>query len=217
MNFNHVEETFTEEIARQEAARCMQCSTLCDKCIEVCPNRANYTYTISPIRATLSKLACQNGKLIIMGEEIFQVNQKRQIVHLDDFCNECGNCASFCVHNGMPYIDKPRLFLKESDFLQEENNAFYIEDNTIRCKNGGLESKLSVEKDGLVFVSPLVIIHLSPDFVIRNMAVQKLFTGILSLREAAQMAVIYRGITTSLPYLFENSANDSIKESNKIF
>ena len=217
MNFNHVEETFTEEIARQEAARCMQCSTLCDKCIEVCPNRANYTYTISPIRATLSKLACQNGKLIIMGEEIFQVNQKRQIVHLDDFCNECGNCASFCVHNGMPYIDKPRLFLKESDFLLEENNAFYIEDNTIRCKTGGLESKLSVEKDGLVFVNPLVIIHLSPDFVIRNMAVQKLFTGILSLREAAQMAVIYRGITTSLPYLFENSANDSIKESNKIF
>jgi putative selenate reductase len=48
------------------------------------------------------------------------------------------------------------------------------------------------------------------------MTVKKLFTGILSIREAAQMAVIYRGITTSLPFLFENSANYGIKESKKM-
>ena len=27
--------------ARREAARCLQCASLCDKCVEVCPNRAN--------------------------------------------------------------------------------------------------------------------------------------------------------------------------------
>jgi putative selenate reductase len=206
VGFNLIEQTFTEEAARQEAARCLQCSTFCDKCVEVCPNRANYTYIISPVRTTLSTLACQNGKLTVVGEETFKVTQNRQIIHLDDFCNECGNCASFCVHNGKPYIDKPRLFLKESDFKQEEDNAFYIEGNTIRKRAGSLESKLSVEKDGVVFESPLVTINLSPDFAINEMTLKTAFTETLSLREAVQMALIFQGITTSLPFLLDDSA-----------
>jgi putative selenate reductase len=206
VGFHLIEQTFTEEAARQEAARCMQCSTFCDKCVEVCPNRANYTYTISPVKTTLSTLACQNGKLIVVGEETFKVNQNRQIIHLDDFCNECGNCTSFCVHNGKPYIDKPRLFLKESDFKQEEDNAFYIEGNTIRRRAGSLESKLSIEKDGAVFESPLVTIQLAPDFAIKEMALKRAFTETLSLREAVQMALIFQGITTSLPFLLADSA-----------
>jgi putative selenate reductase len=206
IGFNLIEQTFTEETARQEAARCMQCSTFCDKCVEVCPNRANYTYTISPIRTTLPILACQNGKLTMVGEETFMVNQQRQIIHLDDFCNECGNCASFCIHNGQPYIDKPRLFLKESDFKQEEDNAYYIEGNIIHRRAGSLESKLSVEKDGAVFESSFVTINLSLDFEIKEMTLKKVFTETLSLQEVIQMMLIFQGITTSLLFLVTGPA-----------
>ncbi len=204
--FNLIEQTFTEEAARQEAARCMQCSTFCDKCVEVCPNRANYPYIISPIRTTLSTLACQNGTLIVAGKESFTINQQRQIIHLDDFCNECGNCASFCVHNGKPYVDKPRLFLRENDFKQEKDNAFYIQGNSIYRRVDSIESKLSVEKDGAVFENPFVTIQLSPDFTIKEMTLKKDFTEILSLREAVQMALIYQGITNSLPFLSSGPA-----------
>lgn len=206
IGFNLIEKTFTEEAARQEAARCMQCSTFCDKCVEVCPNRANYTYTISPIRTTLPTLACQNGKLMVVGKENFEVNQQRQIIHLDDFCNECGNCASFCVHNGKPYMDKPRLFLRKNDFKQEEDNAFYIQGNTIYRRADSIQSKLSVEKDGAVFENPFVMIQLSPDFAIKEMTLKKDFTEILSLREAVQMALIFQGITSSLPFLSSDPA-----------
>ncbi|MFO8034832.1 MAG: putative selenate reductase subunit YgfK, partial [Candidatus Bipolaricaulota bacterium] len=49
--FQLVEQTLSDESARHEAARCLQCSTLCDKCVEVCPNRANVVYFITSLQA----------------------------------------------------------------------------------------------------------------------------------------------------------------------
>ena len=48
-DFELVEPTLTDAEARQEALRCVQCSTICDKCVEVCPNRANYAFTMQPV------------------------------------------------------------------------------------------------------------------------------------------------------------------------
>ena len=50
------------------------------------------------------------------GHGAFRVAQARQIVHVDDLCNACGNCETFCVHQGKPYRDKPRLFLTREGF-----------------------------------------------------------------------------------------------------
>jgi putative selenate reductase len=213
--FDLVEETLTEEAALAEAARCLQCSTLCDKCVEVCPNRANYTFAlrlhsgqaISPISLTLSKVSCQLGRLAVTGEEVFRLDQARQIIHIDDFCNECGNCETFCVHDGKPYLDKPRLFLKESDFEQEDDNAFHIERSakgwTIRRREGGKESRLSVENgsDEMNFENDLLRIRLSYDFRIKEMELKKDFPGEFSLAGPAEMYVILRGLSTSLSFL----------------
>ena len=204
-DFVMVEKTFTEEAARQEAARCLQCSVVCDKCVEVCPNRANYTYYIPPVNQMLPILAYQNGRLLVTGEEVFRVEQTRQIIHLDDFCNECGNCASFCVHNGKPYMDKPRLFLKERDFKQEDDNAFYINGNMISRRDGGLESRLRVEKDGFVFGNSLVRVSLTPEFKVKEMTLKGAFGGTVSLQKAAEMALVFKGVTTSLGFLVDDS------------
>jgi len=200
-DFKLVEQTFTEEAARAEAARCLQCSTVCDKCVEVCPNRANYSYSIPVVNQALPILAYENGKLTVVGEEPFTVGQSRQIIHLDDFCNECGNCAAFCVHNGKPYMDKPRLFLKESDFKQEDDNAFYIKGNTIYRRDGGVKSKLIIEKDGMVFGNSLVRVRLTPEFKVQEMTLKGAFGGTISLKQAAEMALIFKGVTTSLSFL----------------
>jgi len=199
--FNLIEQTLTEEEARGEAARCLQCSTLCDKCVEVCPNRANYTYFVTPVGLTLPQLSFKNGRLAVTGEETFEVEQKRQIIHIDDFCNECGNCATFCVHNGKPYQEKPRLFLKEADFRLEDDNAFYIVEDIIRRREGGRESQLSVKKGMITFENAHVRIDLSPGFKIKKMTLKEAFAGVFSLREAAEMALILKGVTTSLPFL----------------
>jgi putative selenate reductase len=199
--FDLVEQTLTEEAAQAEAARCLQCSMVCDKCVEVCPNRANYTYRVEPVHWTLPVLACRDGALAVVGEEVFQVTQTRQIVHVDDFCNECGNCATFCVHQGKPYADKPRLFLQEADFQLEDDNAFYVENDRIRRREGGREASLTAQNGALTFENSLVRLGLSPEFEVMEMTLKERFEGTLSLREAAEMGVLGRGIRDSLPFL----------------
>ena len=199
--FACVEQTLSEAAARAEAARCLQCSTVCDKCVEVCPNRANYTCLIEPVRWMLPVLACRDGELAVVGKERFQVTQSRQIVHLDDFCNECGNCATFCVHQGRPYADKPRLFLREADFRLEEDNAFLIADHTIRRREKGQEARLRMQDGAFIYENEWVRVSLSENWEIRRSELKKVFEGVLSLQEAAEMAVLLKGIAASLSFL----------------
>lgn len=205
--FDLIEATLTEEEALGEAARCMQCSNFCDKCVEVCPNRANYAFFVSLMSPTLPKVSCQQSGLRVSGEEVFRVAQARQIIHVQDFCNECGNCATFCVHDGKPYEDKPRLFLEKSDFEREEDKAFYIERGerewTIRRREGGKESRLSVESETeeMIFENEWLRMRLSSNFRIKSMKLKKDFRGEFSLVGPAEMYVILKGVTTSLPFL----------------
>ncbi len=200
--FDLVEQTLSEEAARAEAARCLQCAALCDKCVEVCPNRANYAYAVSPVRRAVPVLACRNGTLEVVRERMLEIAQARQIVHVDDFCNECGNCATFCVHQGKPYLDKPRLFLSEADFRRENDNAFHIQGNTIRRREAGRESSLTLADNGLVYEDAHVRVSLTAEFAVAGMELKQAFEGELSLVPAAEMAVLYRGLIGSLPFVW---------------
>jgi len=200
-SFGLIEQTFTERDARAEAARCLQCSTFCDKCIEVCPNRANYSYRVSLVDAKLPLLTCRDGRLVESGEEPIHVGDERQIIHLDDFCNECGNCATFCVHEGKPYLEKPRLFFRETDFMKERDNAFHIESNTIRRRESGDESRLTVTEDGYLYEDRHVRISLTPEFAIDESELKVPFDGTYSIRGIVEMALILDGVTRSASFL----------------
>jgi len=78
--------------------RCLSCNRLCEICIDVCPNRANV---------------------------MVEVQGRHQIVHIDRMCNECGNCAVFCPHEGKPYRDKFTIFSSREDFADSENPGIY--------------------------------------------------------------------------------------------
>jgi putative selenate reductase len=199
--FQLIESAYTDEEARAEALRCLQCTTFCDKCVEVCPNRANLTCPIQAVRWTLPQLICRDGVLAVAGSEPFVVAQNRQILHLDDWCNECDNCQTFCVHRGKPYREKPRLFLEEADFQLEADNAFYVAGQTIRRREGGQEARLSAENGSLVYENAYVRLGLTPEFRVVEMTLKQAFEGTLSLREAAEMAVILTGVRESLPSL----------------
>jgi putative selenate reductase len=206
--FALVEGTLSEEAARREAARCLQCSSICDKCVDVCPNRANQAYDVAPECLKLPVLSCRNGDLAVTGETVFRVDQSRQIVHLHDLCNDCGNCATFCVHQGRPYLDKPRLFFRASDFAGEHDNAFYLERVargwTIRRRERGRESVLTWREGGaeVVFENHLLKAMLAGgDFRIRTMELKEEFPGELALVEAAEMYVIAKGLTASMTFL----------------
>jgi putative selenate reductase len=127
---------------------------------------------------------------------------------VDDLCNECGNCATFCVHDGKPYLDKPRLFLAQSDFEQESDNAFYVERCDggwiIRRREGGQESRLAWDDGKEVcfeFENELLRIGADADFQVQTMELKDEFEGDLSLAGMVEMAVILQGIVETLPFL----------------
>lgn len=80
------------------SATCLSCSTVCENCVSVCPNRAN-TVVVMP-------------------------DGRREILHIDRLCNECGNCASFCPYASAPYRDKLTLFMDEAGFADSTNKGF---------------------------------------------------------------------------------------------
>jgi putative selenate reductase len=89
--------------AQREAERCLSCGSACLRCVEVCPNRANIAL---PVTA--------DGTL----------SQSIQILHVDELCNECGNCGFFCPYDGRPYADKPTLFADEASLRASVNAGF---------------------------------------------------------------------------------------------
>ena len=94
-------------IAENEAGRCLECNVICNKCVDVCPNRANVAIEVD------KKKSFQDAY---------------QILHLDALCNECGNCATFCPYDGFPYKDKLTLFTVKEDFKNSTNSGFMITD-----------------------------------------------------------------------------------------
>jgi putative selenate reductase len=95
----------------QEEARCLHCDTVCNKCVDVCPNRANVA------------VSCEEGPF----------KDHFQILHIDDLCNECGNCATFCPYEGRPYRDKLTLFSTEKALLESENDGGWFPDPAMPC------------------------------------------------------------------------------------
>ncbi len=112
------------EFAKTEAARCLQCNYICNKCVDVCPNRANVNLAIDGFK------------------------DEYQIIHIDAYCNECGNCATFCPYNGKPYKDKFTVFSRMDDFENSTNSGFYVSGKDVTLRLAETVYKLSIDDAG---------------------------------------------------------------------
>jgi putative selenate reductase len=104
--------------ASREAERCLRCDSACLRCVEVCPNRANFALPLTTVG---------------LGE----LRQSIQILHIDALCNECGNCGVFCPYEGRPYREKPTLFKGRAAMEASHNVGFFF----------GKESTLTMRVD----------------------------------------------------------------------
>lgn len=108
----------------QEAARCLECNYVCSKCVDVCPNRANVSIAVPGFQ------------------------NRFQTLHLDAYCNECGNCAQFCPWNGKPYKDKITVFSLAQDFDNSSNPGFLVEDCRVRVRLNNQSWVLNIDSKG---------------------------------------------------------------------
>ncbi len=76
--------------------------------------------------------AARGRRQVVAGErQAYRAEQSLQIAVLTDFCNECGNCETFCPTAGEPYRDKPRLYLDRAEFEAQSDNAFMLFDGRL--------------------------------------------------------------------------------------
>jgi len=146
--FAEVLHAFTAESAAREASRCLDCDDLCSLCVTVCPNRAMLAFTTDPFKLDLPVLVQRGGALVVEGTRPFTVDQAVQTFNIADFCNECGNCTTFCPTAGAPYLDKPRFWIDAEGFREAAGDAFRIQRRehglTLEARLGGATHTLDV-------------------------------------------------------------------------
>lgn len=100
----------------------------CDKCLPVCPNAANFIYTCAPQRIAFTDLVVSNGQLKPGEKREIIVEKEAQIANFADFCNDCGNCDTFCPEYDGPFIKKPNFFGSIASWLAfEKRDGFFID------------------------------------------------------------------------------------------
>ncbi|MCX6246021.1 MAG: FAD-dependent oxidoreductase [Bacteroidetes bacterium] len=126
MNFSLVMDSLSGEQAVEEASRCLQCDEICNVCVTVCPNLANFSYRIDPATYHLQKaVRREDGTIGFEPDRTFAVEQSWQILNIRDLCNECGNCTTFCPSSGKPFKDKPGLCLSVPT-LNAEGEGYFL-------------------------------------------------------------------------------------------
>ena len=94
------------------------CRVVCGACVRVCPNRCN---------------------------EVVTVNDAKLIVHVDQSCNECGNCACHCVEPCQPYKDRITFFHNAEALADSTNDGFYITGTSCGYRFKGEEAVCDID------------------------------------------------------------------------
>jgi len=192
-NFALVQSPLSLEQGIEEAKRCLRCDEFCSICTTVCPNLALMTFLVEPTKFEPQKIKIEKGQVDIMEGAPFEITQKYQILHLADWCNQCGNCNTFCPTSGAPYKEKPHIFLNKF-YFESEGNGFFHDGERLRAKVNGKEYSLQETGTGYVFISASSLIDLDKNLRITNYTLLKINNEKLNLTIAAQMRMILDGI-----------------------
>jgi len=189
--------TFTQEEAMAEAQRCLLCDEYCSICSTVCPNLANVTYKIKPQTLARQRLIAKGKTIEIETMEPFVLRQNYQIANIDNFCNECGNCATFCPTSGEPYRQKPKVALTYSLFCSIEGRYFlkYNPNPEILYKESGVLYSLKEEPGHFIFQGDAFALRLSKnDLSILDYTVSENTSLPVTNEKAITMKILLEGL-----------------------
>jgi putative selenate reductase len=193
-NFNLVIQTLDEASAKQEAQRCLQCDLLCNICTTVCPNRANISYSLDPIEYSVQQAVRSGNDTRLEELEKVSITQPFQIINIGDFCNECGNCTTFCPTSGAPYQVKPKFYLTSESFASEQNGYMFMDGTLIARVDGKLEC-LNRHADHLIYETPDIRARMNlKTLYVAEATIRSDTNSPIDLQHAARMAILYTAL-----------------------
>jgi putative selenate reductase len=162
---------------------------------------------VKPQTLLLQKAVLSAGNEIIFedGSDI-HIKQEYQVLNIADFCNECGNCTTFCPTSGKPFKDKPRFFINISKFKDGEGGYFFNikDDKTILVKKTFYNfSTLTLENDRFVYQNEKVSAYFLPDFTMVHVKFHDQELTAYEFDEAAEMYVLFNSLR-HLPFFRGN-------------
>ncbi len=136
----------------------------CDKCLPACPNDANFAYEVRPLSREYQSYRVSGGVAQPVAGGRFVVEETHQIGCFQGFCNECGNCDTFCPEDGGPFLEKPRFF-PSLDAWKDGGEGFFVrregEVDVVWGRLRGVEYRLEVDRsrDQAVFTDGEVTVR----------------------------------------------------------
>ena len=194
-NFKIVNYQLDEETAIKEASRCLYCDEICNICVSVCPNLANYYYEVKPQKIKYDNLIFEDNQYSVLNSDEFVVEQKYQIININDFCNECGNCDSFCPTSSAPYKIKPKFSLSKKSFANEID-GYLLEENYLTKKENGKLSSFKVNKNNYSYEDEDIILELNSELKPVSLSQKNDKKIKFDMRKVIEMWFYYENIST---------------------
>jgi putative selenate reductase len=202
--FDMVVRSLDEESAKAEASRCLQCDEICSVCVSVCPNRANMEFEMAPVSFKHQHAVKTDAGMEIRDIGIDHIRQKYQVLNIGDWCNECGNCATFCPTRGAPYKDKPKFHLAPESFESARFGYRFITPDRMVFKNDDYRAELALASGGYTYEDAAIRATLNPDFTARQVEMKKGASGeTVDLRPVARMAILAKALGGAAPFFLE--------------
>jgi len=172
---------------------------MCNICTTVCPNRANIAYSIDPVTVSHQRVLPSKSGPQIEDLGLIQFLQPHQIINIGDFCNECGNCSTFCPTNGDPSRIKPTFYLTKDSFSNADN-GYMLADGALNFKNKDGNETISLKNGHLTYETPLIRVKLSQKtFLIEDVEYISNQAKSIDLMHGVQMGVMLTALRRCAP------------------
>ncbi|OEU83190.1 MAG: putative selenate reductase subunit YgfK [Desulfobulbaceae bacterium C00003063] len=198
--FEMVVRTLDEDTARTEAARCLQCDEICSVCVSVCPNRANMEFQMEPVSFPIQQAAQGDDGVEIIDLEPGKITQKYQVLNIGDYCNECGNCATFCPTSGAPYKDKPKFHLTADSYNSANFGYRFSGPDRLEYKNGDQRAVIQIDADGYSYQDGEIRVKLNADYFAQEVEFRNKNQDPVNLQQAAYMAILATTLKDVSPF-----------------
>ncbi len=197
LNIDLCTETLDKESAMAEASRCLQCDLVCNICVTVCPNRANIALRADPVTYPLQTVLA-DGTVETSGQ--IELTQAYQIINIPDFCNECGNCKTFCPTSGAPYFAKSHVHLSSASLEAHGEGFFMAEPGVMHIMAGGKKGTLTNRGETFLFEDAVLTLTLSKRTLEASNVVLKKEVKNKKLRKVAEAAILFGLLDGRTPF-----------------
>ena len=126
----------------------------CNICIPVCPNAANFSFPVDKKTEYFSDYKYTKSAFKPIADRTLIIEKNRQIGNIAEFCNDCGNCETFCPEIGAPFKVKPGFYLCRENYESSNTlNGFHlVSENKIMIRIKGIETELEYNPDTHIYI-----------------------------------------------------------------